>query len=112
MQTYYSIISVNINHTLRERIGVGMLLVSGEQLYFRVAEDKLIALKGILSGDKAAFARTYLRNLHREVEHTKTPSIPGLRDSAPSWSSKSYIEYLNRYADNLFHFSNQKTWIS
>lgn len=108
MQTYYSIISIHLNHTLQERIGVGMLLVSGDQLYFRVAEEKLSALKGILSAEKVAFAKTYLRNLQREVESTRNQILPGFSDITPQWSSKSYIDYLSKYANNLLQFSEPK----
>lgn len=108
MQTYYSIISIHLNHTLQERIGVGMLLVSGDQLYFRVAEDKLAALKGVLSAEKISFARTYLRNLQREVESTRKQILPGFSTITPPWSSKSYMDYLSKYANNLLQFSEPK----
>src|SRR5690606_14349600 len=108
MQTYYSIISIAINHTLQERIGIGMLLVDAERRYFRFAEDKLTLLKGLLSADKVAFAKTYLRSLQVEISGLGADMGAHLSPTR-QWSSRSYVEYLNKYANNLVLFSEPKT---
>lgn len=106
MQTYYSIISIVVNHSLQERIGVGIVLVSDGRRYFRFSEEKLTSLSRILSTDKIAFVKNYLRHLNDELQRLDVgqSNLLSARTSH-RWSSRAYLEYLNKYANNLVLFS-------
>lgn len=114
MKTYYSILSVYVNPEINERLSVGMLMVSGEDVFFNYSGSKLSVIKKLVSKNTYNAARHYLKLVERSVERKNTTNESqgdlGLQEDIDlnGLFSEHYIDYLSRYSNNLVSFSKPK----
>ena len=109
MKTIYSILYVNLNTTLNERVSIGVLVSDGSKNYFKFSSDKLSAFKGILNNERYGLVKSYLKSIDKEIVSDNIVDSDKLfikRDFKSDWINESY---LSRYSNNIIQFSEPKT---
>jgi len=96
MKTFYSILSVNINPEIVERISIGMLMTYGESVFYHYSKHKLSLIKKLIGKTTYKATLNYLKLIGKCV---------GKREDV---FSEQYIDYLSRYNNNLVSFSKLK----
>ena len=112
MRTIYSILYINLNTTLNERVSIGVLVSNGLKNYFKYSTEKLSAFKSILNNERYGLVKNYLRSIEREIgfNDIKTSSqLFGNREFKNDWVNESYLTYLSKYSNNIVQFSLPKT---
>lgn len=112
MKTIYSILYVNFNTTLNERVSIGVLMSNGSKNYFKFSSDKLSAFKGILNNERYGLVKSYLKSIDKEIVSDNIVDSDKLfikRDFKNDWINESYLVYLSRYSNNIIQFSEPKT---
>ncbi|MFO7658120.1 MAG: hypothetical protein R6W78_13755 [Bacteroidales bacterium] len=113
MKTFYSILSLNINPGINERLSVGMLMIFGEKVFFHYSKHKLSVLLKLIDKTTYKAALDYLKLIEKSVsgnENILSKELLELK-SENKYSqifSERYIEYLSRYNNNLISFSKPK----
>lgn len=111
MKTIYSILYVNLNTTLNERVSIGVLVTNGLKNYFKFSSDKLSAFKGILNNERYGLVKSYLKSIDKEiVSDDVIDSNKSFikRDYKIDWVNESYLVYLSKYSNNIIQFSEPK----
>lgn len=89
----YSIIYAVLRQDISEKVSVGIIIVDGSKIIVRYSDSKLKALKYLLPQNKYEFINKAIRDL------------PGNNKI----KSKSDIDYLSRYSNNLISISPLQT---
>ena len=107
MKTFYSILQVIFNQGVGEHLSVGLLLASeGEQLFFKISEEKLDAAKMLLSEASKRLLHESIRDLKNNLgESSPTPQTTLDFFQSP-FRQAAYLQYLSRYQNNLVRFSS------
>jgi hypothetical protein len=117
MESFYTIVYCQISSTADEKISLGLLLRLGDRIIFRYSHDKLTIIKELLPEPAFRLLKANLRNLEgyfdpiKELHNKSYFEKTLFRDAAiemvkpPSYTSASYINYLNTYSTNLISFS-------
>lgn len=99
MKTYYSIIFSQLSSVSKERLNIGLLMVSEQMVKFQFAAEKVAVLKKLLPDDAVKLINVYLKGISNKVEmhyelHEPSASI-----------TENYINYLSDYSNNLVSFT-------
>lgn len=111
MKTIYSILYVNLNTALNERVSVGVLMSDGLKHYFKYSLEKLTVFKQILNNERYSLVKSYLKSIEKEID-SKPNTFNQLfkeKEGSPNWVNKSYLTYLSRYSNNIIQFAPPKT---
>jgi len=109
MATQYSILSVLIRPEIQEKITIGFLLMDENNVFFNFSKNKLAAAKSLLSSNAYKSLKDALYNINATSENQHLKEQPNTIISRKSNTfSKSYIEYLSRYNNNILSFSSPK----
>lgn len=111
MKTIYSILYVNLNTTLNERVSIGVIISKGEKAQFKFSSSKLSALKLLLNSEKYSVIKTYLKSIDKEISSNQTKESTMLfsnKGSSLEWISENYLNYLSKYSNNIIQFSAPK----
>jgi hypothetical protein len=109
MATQYSILSVLIRPEIQEKITIGFLLIDDNNVFFEYSKNKLSVAKTLLSDNAYKSLKDALHNVQAtaEMQHSKqAPADLGF-DKLNTFT-KSYIEYLSRYNNNILSFTSPK----
>lgn len=114
MKQYYTIFSALLRPEIQEKISVGLLFMNHEEIYFRYSDQKLRAVKSLISDSRFQNTQEYA-GYHRRRVYENGPV--GSKKESHKFSmnselsqlfSASYIDYLSRYSNNLLVFSAPK----
>lgn len=105
MKTFYSIVSISTKPFFSEKIGVGLLCVNKNQVYFHFSGEKLKWISKLLTKDAKNQALNSLRAIDRIVKENSV-STNFLNSGTTIALSENYIHYLSRYNNNLVQFSS------
>lgn len=109
MATQYSILSVLIRPEIQEKITVGFLLMDENKVFFNFSKNKLAAAKSLLSSNAYKSLKDALYNINATAENQHLEEHSNTITARKSNTfSKSYIEYLSRYNNNILSFSTPK----
>ncbi|SFW77242.1 hypothetical protein SAMN02927921_04206 [Sinomicrobium oceani] len=110
MRTIYSILYVNLNAALNERVSIGLLVSNGSKNYFKFSSDKLLALKGILSDERYRLIKSYLKSIEKDLGKAAADAnkLISERDFKNDWINERYLGYLSKYSNNIIQFSEPK----
>jgi hypothetical protein len=114
MKTIYSILSAQIRPEVQEKITIGFLLVGQGKVFFNYSNNKLRAIKNLLSDSSYMLLKSSLKNIaqtaiHENEEAGRTNDQPVLSsDMVRDSFSKYYINYLSKYNNNVLSFSATK----
>jgi hypothetical protein len=112
MKTIYSILYVNLNTTLDERVSAGIFVSNGLKHYFKYSSKKLSAFKNILDSERYDLVKSYLKSIEKEIGFNESNISNQLfenKDFHNNWVSESYLSYLSKYSNNIVQFSSPKT---
>ena len=109
MAAHYSILSVLIRPEIQEKISVGFLLIEGEDIFFGYSKNKLSISKALLSDNAYKSLKDALHNIQEtaNAQHLKDESL-SFGFGKENTFTKSYIEYLSRYNNNILSFTSPK----
>lgn len=109
MSTQYSILSVLIRPEIQEKITIGLLLMDEGHVFFKFSKNKLAVAKDLLTENAYKSLKDALHNIRAtaEIQHLK-PQPANLGFSNPNTFTKSYIDYLSRYNNNILSFTSPK----
>lgn len=110
MKNFISIIYVQTNSISNEKIGVGLLAISNDEVFFEINTYKL-KIAGKLSSlevqKQVEFSFDLIKNKIDESKY-KDLGLLGFKD-APVFT-KNYITYLNKYSDGILQFDLPKEY--
>ncbi|WP_158963053.1 hypothetical protein [Myroides fluvii] len=111
MKTIYSLLYVNLNVALNEKVCIGLVMSDGETFFYQFSAKKLSFIAPLLSTEKKSFIKHYLKSLEKDIQTSKanTNKLFSHLSYAEQWAKEEYLNYLSNYANNLVSFSAPKT---
>jgi len=106
MKSHYSILSAVIRPEIQERISIGLLLVSNDELFFCVSKSKLSVVRSLIDSSLYKFLTETIKQIDTAVnsENSKKETLFA-SDGLNQQFSESYLSYMSRYSNNLINFS-------
>lgn len=100
MKAFYSLLWIQPNTTLGDRIALGLFVWDEHEFLFQFSETKLKIIEQLFSKETYALLKAALRS----IEHS---SVRLVRDRSLLFGSDAaaYFNYLSRYANNLLAFN-------
>lgn len=107
MDTFFSIVYITLNASLKERISTGMIMSNGKETKFRFSKTKLNIIKPLIPTQNHYFLKSYFKNIEKEIASIKEDkSQLGFQiHKSNNWVNESYFNYLSRYSNNIVQFS-------
>jgi len=109
MKAYYSIVSISSSSHLDERFNIGLLCVDSGQAFFHYSKTKLNIVGKLFSKSAKELAISTLNSIDKTVIEFNTINHKGnhVFDASKELNklSSDYLNYLNRYNNNLIQFS-------
>jgi hypothetical protein len=117
MESFYAIVYCQIRAVADEKVSLGLLLRSGNNVTFKYSHDKLTIIKELLPDPAYRLLKAGLRNMEDFFVDYKESNSQSLQENSlfgdllgksvepPRFTNASYISYLNTYASNLLTFS-------
>jgi len=107
MKSHYSILSAVVRPEIQEKISIGLLLVSADEIFFSFSKNKISVLKSLLDPSLYKFLNETIRQIDLAVssENSKKETLFANNDHSMQFS-ESYLSYMNRYSNNLINFSS------
>lgn len=107
MKSHYSILSVAVRPEIGEKLTIGVLAISGKDVFFEHSKNKLTTVKTLI--DHALYK--YVQDTIRQIESAITCELEKkgttLENEALNMQfSESYLSYMSRYSNNLLLFSS------
>lgn len=111
MKTIYSILYLNLNTTLNEKVSIGVVMSDGIKEYFKYSSEKLSIFKHIIDDESYGFVKSYVKSIEKEigVKSNSSNTLFKQKEGHYNWVNKSYIAYLSRYSNNIIQFDSPKT---
>lgn len=104
MKTFYSILYINLNAILNEKIAIGLFMSNGKSYFFKYSLEKLNAIRGMMDKEAYSFVKKYFHSLENEISNINSNLEINFTNSLEKFSER-YMSYLSRYANNLIQFS-------
>lgn len=109
MKTFFSIVSIQTNPISSEKLVMGVLAITENEIYFDYSKSKLglldkLAPTKIGIGSMAKYALQQIKQKVAETNKSLTKDQQQLV-FAKSIFSKDYISYLNKYNNGILHFT-------
>lgn len=108
MKTFLSILSVKTNSYSNEKIVLGLIAVTANEVFYAYSKTKLALLNKFSKEEDIAF---FLKSLLNQVQHTVEESNKTLTSNQSSLIhgvtvfSEDYFSYLSKYNNGIFQFS-------
>jgi len=106
MKSHYSILSAVVRPEIQEKISIGLLLVSTNEVYFQVSKTKLSAVRTLLDSSLYKYLNETIKQIDAAVlkEDSNKNTLFAESDKNIQFS-QSYLGYMNNYSNNLINFS-------
>ncbi|MCK9639582.1 MAG: hypothetical protein M0R39_06685 [Prolixibacteraceae bacterium] len=106
MKSHYSILSAVVRPEIQEKISIGLLLVSTDELFFSFSKNKISVVRTLLDSSLYKFLNETIRQIDSAVssENAKKETVFAKAEHSIQFSG-SYLSYMNRYSNNLINFS-------
>ncbi|MGO3262797.1 hypothetical protein [Mesonia sp.] len=108
MKTFLSILSIKTNNFSNEKIVVGLLAVSANQVFYAYSKDKLKVLNKISHQDNLSnFAESILNQIKKKIDKTNKENF-SFQESLSlkkELFSEEYFNYLSNYNNGILNFS-------
>lgn len=111
MQAHFSILSASIRPEIQEQVAIGLMLVGSDNVIFRFSKNKIAVVKELMSQQAVKYLKDTLKQISSNAfnENEKFKGLYADSEILNKSFSLSYLEYLNRYSNNLLIFSKPKT---
>lgn len=110
MKSLLSIIYLQTNTVSGEKIGVGLLAVSENEVFFQVSEHKLKIAAKLSNTDLLKHAEISFALISNKVVETNKENKSHSLIKSDSLFTKEYISYLNKYSQGLMQFGIPKQY--
>lgn len=110
MKSLLSIIYLQTNSASGEKIAAGLLAVSGNEIFFKVAEQKIKLAAKLSDTDLLKHAELSFGLISNKVNETNKENKSHLLFKSDSLFTKEYIIYLNKYSKGLIQFDVPKSY--
>lgn len=106
MKSHYSILSAVVRPEIQEKISIGLLLVSTDEIFFSFSKNKINAVRTLIDPSLYKYLNETIRQIDSAVssENSKKESLFAKEGHSIQFSS-SYLSYMNQYSNNLINFS-------
>ena len=110
MKTFFSIIYLTLNASLKEKISIGMIMSNGKDVKFKVSDTKLSIVKQLIPIQNYHFLKSYFKNLSNDLNlESKNDDLINIKnDISNNWINEKYFSYLHRYSNNIVKFSEPR----
>tara|TARA_R110002020_G_scaffold85914_6_gene211888 strand:- start:37546 stop:38403 length:858 start_codon:yes stop_codon:yes gene_type:complete len=112
MDSFFSIVYLTLNASLKEKVSVGLLMSNSEQSIFKISETKLGIIKQLMPKENYNILKSYFKSIKAEINKSSTNykeiKLDLQTEGSNNWISKEYFNYLHRYSNNLVQFSEAK----
>jgi hypothetical protein len=106
MKSHYTILSAMVRPEVQEKVTIGLLLVSANGLYFMCSKNKLSVVRSLIDKSLYKFLTDSIRQIEQAIEKELKSKGTIFTESAHDIQfSEGYLSYLNKYSNNLVHFS-------
>lgn len=110
MKSLLSIIYLHTNSVSGEKIAVGLLAVSEQELFFQVSEHKLKLAAKLSSTELLKHAEISFALISNKVAETNKENSSHKLIKNDSLFTKEYISYLNKYSKGIMQFDMPKMY--
>lgn len=110
MKNLLSIIYLQTNSASGEKIAAGLLAVSENEIFFKVAEQKVKLAAKLSDTDLLKHAELSFGLISNKVDETNKENKSHLLFKNDSLFTKEYIIYLNKYSKGLIQFDVPKSY--
>lgn len=110
MKSLLSIIYLQTNTISGEKIAVGLLAVSENEIFFKVAEHKIKLASKLSTADVLKHAELSFALVNNKVIETNKENKSHTLLKNHSLFTKEYISYLNKYSKGLIQFDMPKSY--
>jgi hypothetical protein len=106
MKSHYTILSAVVRPEIQEKISIGLLLVSADEIFFSFSKNKISAVRTLIDPSLYKYLNETIRQIDSAVssENLKKESLFANQGHNIQFSS-SYLSYMNKYSNNLINFS-------
>lgn len=106
MKSHYSILSALVRPEIQEKISIGLLLVSANEVFFQFSKIKLSAVRTLIDPSLYKYLNETIRQIDAAAlnENSAKDTLFAGADKNIQFS-QSYLAYMNNYSNNLIHFS-------
>jgi hypothetical protein len=107
MKSHYSILSVAVRPEIDEKLTIGLLAVSGNEVFFEYSKNKLATVRTLIDSSLYKYLQDIIHQVDKAVaaETTKKGTLIMGEDINMQFS-ESYLSYMSRYSNNLLLFSS------
>jgi hypothetical protein len=109
MKTFFSIVSIQTNPISSEKVVMGVLAITENEIYFDYSKSKLGFLDKLAPTKTGigSMAKNALQQIKQKVAETNKTLTKEQQQLvfAKSIFSKDYISYLNKYNNGILHFT-------
>jgi hypothetical protein len=108
MKTFFSILNIKTNSFSNEKIAIGLIAVTANQVYYAYSKNKLALLDKLSPSNKKA---SFVKSILKQYENTVDSSNESFLDSQKKLEhninvfSFEYFDYLNKYNNGLIQFT-------
>ena len=110
MKSLLSIIYLQTNTISGEKIAVGLLALSENEIFFKVSTDKLKLASKLSTADVLKHAELSFTLVNKKVVETNKENKSHTLLKNDSLFTKEYISYLNKYSQGLILFDMPKSY--
>lgn len=110
MKSFISIIYLQTNSVSGEKIAVGLLAVSEDEVFFHVSEQKIKLASKLSNADVLKHAEISFALISNKVNETNKENKSQSLLKNDSLFTKEYISYLNKYSKGLMQFDMPKSY--
>ena len=110
MKSLLSIIYLQTNSASGEKIAAGLLAVSENEIFFKVAEQKIKLAAKLSDAELLKHAELSFGLISNKVNETNKENKSHLLFKNDSLFTKEYITYLNKYSKGLMQFDVPKSY--
>jgi hypothetical protein len=108
MKSLISVIYLQTNSVSAEKIAVGLLGISENEIFFQTSDQKLKLASKLSDSDVVKHAEYSFDLINNKVHETNKELSSIALLHSPSKFNKEYIEYLNKYSKGLLQFDLAK----
>jgi hypothetical protein len=108
MKTFFSILNIKTNSFSNEKIAIGLIAVTANQVHYAYSKNKLSLLDKISPNNKmSVFVKTILKQYENTIDSSNESFLDVQKklDHNVSVFSFEYFDYLNKYNNGLIQFS-------
>ncbi len=114
MDNFLSTIYIETNSVTSEKISVGLLAVTPEEVFFKTSRNKIKIAEKLIGENVNSLVNFSLGNFEKNINTANKNIQKATKElfKAEHTFNKEYIEYLNKYAQGVLQFDAPKLYMA